>query len=322
MKHLYLQFFAEGGADGGADGATNSGLSGDFETDFARFVQKSSGAAAVPDRAKNNNANAAAAQQNANAEQAPDAGEQKDAAEQSKDFDKEFDNLINGDYKQAFQKRTQKIINERFKQGKQAEQVRNEYEDALSFVYDKYGVKKGDLTALKSAVESDASLVAEEAARRHLPKEQVLLEKKMAKVQQKEQAERLQQQQQQANTRQWNNWQNQAQELAKTYPGFDLRAEIVNNQDFAGLLDKGLSVRQAYESVHFNEICQAVAKSAVQDAREKTAREIAANGHRPAEGAVGVRPGISVGMNSVENMTGRDIDNILQRVQRGEKITF
>ncbi|MBE6812876.1 MAG: hypothetical protein E7523_08335 [Ruminococcaceae bacterium] len=321
MEKLFcLQFFAEGSAEGGAPAANNSGLTGDFKADFATHVLKNPAGTAAVSRRANQTEDPAPVQEKTEP-QAPAAGEQPKAEEQPKDFDKEFDELIKGDYKTAFQKKTQAIINERFKQNKQAETVQSEYEDMLSPLYDKYGVKKGDRTALKAAIEADDSYLAEEAARRHVTKEQVRVERQLAKVTQQQQADRLRQQQQEANTRKWNAWQSEAAEVAKTYPGFDLQSEILNNEQFAQMLDKGLSVKQAYESVHFDEIMQKLTQTAVQDAAARTARSIAANGNRAVEGALGAQPGVAT-KQSVQDLTGRQIEDILKRVGRGEKITF
>lgn len=322
MEKLFcLQFFAEGSAEGGAPAANNSGLTGDFKADFATHVlkQPSAGTAAVSRRA--NQTEAPAPVQETAEPQAPAAGEQNNAAEQQRDLDKEFEELIKGEYKQPYNKRSQRMINERFKQNKQAEAVQSEYEDMLSPLYDKYGVKKGDRAALKAAIEADDSYLAEEAARRHVTKEQVRVERQLAKVTQQQQAEELRQQQQEANTRQWNKWMQEAAEVSEKYPGFDLRGEIMNNQPFAEMLDKGLSVKQAYESVHFDEITQKLTQTAVQDAAARTARSIAANGNRAVEGALGVQPGVAT-KQSVQDLTGRQIEDILKRVGRGEKITF
>ena len=213
------------------------------------------------------------------------------------------------------------MINERFKQNKQAEAVQAEYEDMLSMVYDKYGVKKGDKDALRAAIEADDSYYAEEAAKRHVPKEQVKAERRLAKVNEQRKAEEETRRQAEANARKWNAWMQEAAEVAGTYPGFELRSEILNNKAFSDLLDKGLGVRQAYESVHFNEIMQKLTQTAVQDAAARTARDIAANGNRAAEGALGVQPGVA-SKTSVQDLTDSQIDAILKRVGRGEKITF
>lgn len=322
MEKLFcLQFFAEGGAEGGAPAANNSGLTGDFKADFATHVLKNSaGTAAVSRRA--NQTEAPAPVQETAEPQAPAAGEQPKAEEQSEeDLDREFEGLIKGKYKQPYNKRSQRMVNERFKQNKQAEAVQSEYEDMLAPVYDKYGVKKGDRAALKAAIEADDSFLAEEAARRHVTKEQVRVERQLAKVTQQQQADSLRQQQQEANTRQWNKWMQEAAEVSEKYPGFDLRGEIMNNEQFAALLDKGLSVKQAYESVHFDEIMQKLTQTAVQDAAARTARSIAANGNRAVEGALGAQPGVAT-KQSVQDLTGRQIEDILKRVGRGEKITF
>ena len=322
MEKLFcLQFFAEGGAEGGAPAANNSGLTGDFKADFATHVlkQPSAGTAAVSRRA--NQTEAPAPVQEKTEPQAPAAGEQNNAAEQQRDLDKEFEELIKGEYKQPYNKRSQRMINERFKQNKQAEAVEAEYEDMLGVIYDHYGVKKGDKQALRAAIDADDSYYAAEAARRHVTKEQVKAERSLAKVNEQRRNEEAARRQQQANAQKWNEWTQQAAEVAGVYPGFDLRNEILNNEQFAALLDKGLGVRQAYESVHFDEIMQKLTQTAVQDAAARTARSIAANGNRAVEGALGVQPGVAT-KQSVQDLTGRQIEDILKRVGRGEKITF
>lgn len=321
MEKLFcLQFFAEGGAEGGAPAANNSGLTGDFKADFATHVLKNPAGTAAVSRRANQTEDPAPVQETAEP-QAPAAGEQNKANEQQRDLDKEFEELIKGEYKQPYNKRSQRMINERFKQNKQAEAVEAEYEDMLGVIYDHYGVKKGDKQALRAAIDADDSYYAAEAARRHVTKEQVKAERSLAKVNEQRRNEEAARRQQQANAQKWNEWTQQAAEVAGVYPGFDLQSEILNNEQFAQMLDKGLSVKQAYESVHFDEIMQKLTQTAVQDAAARTARSIAANGNRAVEGALGAQPGVAT-KQSVQDLTGRQIEDIIKRVGRGEKITF
>lgn len=324
MDNIFdLQFFADGGGEGTAEGS-NSGLTGDFETDFANTFASAGVAAAS--RQKRATGQTSAAQQPAEQPQtepitSPDAGDETQTQTQTRDLDAEFEQMIKGDFKGAFQKRTQEIINQRFKNAKQADAVAAQYEDLLTFVYEKYGIAPGDTAALKAAIESDVSLVADEAARRHLPKEQVLAEKRVAKITAQQQQQQQQQTRKQADLQKWQDWSAQAAELSKTYPDFDLRSEILNNDRFGQLLDANLTVREAYETTHFAEIQQRVTQAAIQEAAARTAQSIAAQGKRPAEGSLGETPGVTV-RPSVDSLTGSQIENILMRVERGEKISF
>ncbi len=101
-------------------------------------------------------------------------------------------------------------------------------------------------------------------------------------------------------------------EFLKKNPEFDMRAEM-ENLDFKNyVLNVGLSVEDAYILTHKEEILGALAN--------KTAKRSAMS-DRIAENGAGKNSPASV-KKSPKDMSDKEIDAIIERVSRGEKISF
>ena len=116
------------------------------------------------------------------------------------------------------------------------------------------------------------------------------------------------------------NWMKQAEGMQEMYPGFDFRAEIAN-RDFQGLLRAGVSVQQAYELIHMEEIKQAAARSAAQTASAQMQANLKAKQSRPAENGTNSKTAVIV-KNDVSKLTRAERAEIARRAQYGENITF
>ena len=115
-------------------------------------------------------------------------------------------------------------------------------------------------------------------------------------------------------------WMNQAEEAKKVYPSFDLRAEM-QNPKFVDLLRSNIDVRTAYEVLHKDEIIPAAMQFTAQTVQSKIAKDIAAQGARPAEN--GMSSGSpAVVKSDVSQLSRADREEIRRRVARGEKIRF
>ena len=75
-------------------------------------------------------------------EETPDDGQ---VAEVQRDFDAEFEELIKGDFKDVFAKRTQSIIDKRFKTAKQTEARLEKLNPLLDGLAKRYGVNSDEI---------------------------------------------------------------------------------------------------------------------------------------------------------------------------------
>lgn len=332
-KDIYfdIQMFAESGAEGVAGEGTESasGLTGDFKADFARHVlgKNVPGKESAP--VSQNTADDKAS--SGTEEAATDAGEQGEntasGGEQSEgghnteeDTEKEFEELIKGKFKGAFQKRTQGIVNERFKKGKETEGKLKTAMDVLAPLFDRYGIEENNLEGLYEAVKGDTGIFSKRALEKGMETEEYrdtfYADREMA---QNAAAEELQRRQQAANE-QYQDWKRQETEIQKTYPGFNLE-EAFKNDEFRQMAMGGSSLMSAYRASHFDEITAGLVAAATKRAAKNAVDSMQGNVNRPAEGGMSSAAG-TVTKKDVNSLSGKDIESIIKAVGRGDKITF
>ena len=111
-----------------------------------------------------------------------------------------------------------------------------------------------------------------------------------------------------------------AEEAKKVYNSFDLKTEMGNGQ-FLKLLNSGIDVKTAYEVVHMGEIIPAAMQFAAKTVETNTAKAIASGANRPRENGMGSSSPALV-KSDVSQLSKADRQEIIRRVQRGEKIRF
>ena len=104
--------------------------------------------------------------------------------------------------------------------------------------------------------------------------------------------------------------------VQERYPQADLTAEI-GNRAFMSLLASGFEPMQAYEAAHYQELQQAAMQYGVQ----RTQAQVAANGQRPPENALGAPTGQTTKIDPGK-LTPQQRAELRARVARGERITF
>lgn len=299
---FFIQIFAEGGGgDGGTGGGEAAGAAG---AETAEVAPQQKGG-------KNQLANVQYGKQ-----AQPDAG----VATQVPDRNAEFEALIKGEYKDLYDQRVQDTIQKRLKG--QAETVNryNALTPVLQMLGQKYGVDANDAEALSKAIEEDSSFYEDEAMEKGLTVEQL---KEIRKMERENAA--LRAQMEQAETQKqadalYANWLAQAEQVKQVYPGFDLEAEM-QDENFRSLLRSNVPIKTAYEVIHKDEILPAAMQFTAQKVSEKITNSIKAGQNRPAEGAMGGRSSVVV-KSDVSQLTKADRDEIDRRVARGERIVF
>ena len=177
-----------------------------------------------------------------------------DAGRDAEDLDAEFDALIRGKYKDAYTKRTQNMINKRFRKEKTEQ-------------------REGEARSRANAalgVAAEYGKIIEEASA-----------------------------------------------LREVYPSFDLEGECADPR-FVKLVAAGIGVRGAYEALHHNEIMA----GAMQYAADRVLEAAGKGGtRRPVENGAAESSGRTPVLD-VSSLTGREIRDIIRRVEKGEKIKF
>ena len=310
-----LQLFAEGGAGGAA-----GGTSGDGGTAQGQGV---TGAAAMP-QTKGAKSNPLASVKYGIQEEAAPAAEVQKTTEAQPDLNAEFEKLIKGQYKEQYDARMQDTIRNRLK-GKDSQITElTERQDAVAPILEllakKYGVDAADIKALNKAIQDDDSYFEEEALERGMTVQQLKEIRKMERENADLKKQMKAQQTQENANKLYNAWMNQAEEAKKVYPTFDLRAEM-QNPKFVDLLRSNIDAKTAYEVVHKDEIIPAAMQFTAKTVESKIAKKIAAQGARPSENGMSSQ-GAAVVKSDVSKLTKKDIDEVMRRVARGEKISF
>ena len=299
--NLMLQLFAEGGDGGtGAEGTT-----GVTETAAVSQTRK----------ATNTLANVKYGKQE---EAAPPPEEPKQTA--TPDRNAEFEKLIKGEYKDLYDARMQNAIRGRLKATEDTVNRFNALTPTLELLAEKYGVDANDVEALNKAIEEDESFFQDEALEkgmtvqqlkefRKMQRENADLKRQMSDQQTKERAEML-----------YASWVDQGEKTKTVYPSFDLKAEMENPR-FVDLLRNNIDVRTAYEVLHKDEIIPAAMQFTAKTVEQKLTNKIIAGGQRPTENGMNSQ-GAAVVKSDVSQLSKADRQEIIRRVQRGERIRF
>ena len=149
-KFMYLQLFAEGSAGASATGSGSSGAEG-ADSGVAHPGEEASVETVVYGKPSGEVANP-----------------KGKAAESPETKEARFQELIKGEFKEEYAKRTQAIIDDRFKKYKGTEERLNSIDPILKTLADKYGADANDIEALKKAIDEDDSFFQKAAMDRGL----------------------------------------------------------------------------------------------------------------------------------------------------------
>lgn len=316
--YLNIQMFAEGGAEGSAEGTSQMGLTGDFTADFDRYVLGKESAPVSQEAEYSDDVGGTEAEDEEEAAAGDETAETDENAEENPDA--EFEELIKGKYKEAFHRRTQGIINGRFKTAKETERKLGLASDALAPLFDRYGLDEGDFEGLKSAVKGDAGIFAKKALEKGMESEEYRDAFNADRDRKQQEAQQDLTARQKAAKQKYQEWKTQETDIQKTYPGFNLEKAFAND-NFRRMAMKGESLLDAYRASHFEEIAAGLVAAATKRAAKKAVDSMQGNISRPAEGGMNSAGG-TVMKKDVGSLTGKDIDDIIKRVGRGEIVAF
>ena len=303
---LNLQLFAEGGAAAaGGEGGQGTGV-----TAPAAGVQSKG--------VKNPLADVKYGKQPEDKAPSPEVQQQTEPEAKPVDRNAEFEAMIKGDYKEAYDKRVQDTIQKRLKSTKETVDKYNSMAPMMELLGKKYGVDHTDVEALIKAVENDNSIFEEEAAKhgRSVDDEKAMYklqtENTQLKAQHNEQIQREQAEQRYAV------WEQQAQEAKKLYPNLDLNVESQNPQ-FRQLLFAGIDVGTAYMVLHRDDILAGAMQHTAKTVEQKLTNNIMAGGKRPSENGMSSQSA-AITKRDPSQFSRADRDEIRRRVARGERI--
>lgn len=250
------------------------------------------------------------------------------AQQQGPDRDAEFEQLIKGDYKDAYDARVQKAIDRRFKTAKAAEERAKAAEERLAKIQPlidraatKYNLAADNLDGILAASDEDESFYEQAAydANMSVPEFK-------AKLQQDREVEALrkfksEQVEKDRRAKQFDGWMQEANNLRTAkYPDFDFATEVQNPQFFQ-MISVGVPLEAAYQAIHFGDLVQAERSKVAQETKQAAVSSIRANGLRPVENGLNAQTAVRTSTD-LNNLSLKDINSLFERAGRGEKITF
>ena len=237
-----------------------------------------------------------------------------------------FEKMIKGEYKDQFNERTQKIINERFKQMKDLEaQLEDSKRMApvLEAIAKKYNVDAADTDALLEALAEDSDQVEKRAMENGFTVEQQKLWDRLQRENEAFRTADRERREAEAKQRQYDAWFAQGEEVKEMYPKFDLKKEVSDpdtGMRFVRRLNSGVDVQTCYEIIHKDEIITGAMQYTAAQVREQTVNDIKARGMRPAENGGSGSAAAVVRKSDPTKFTKKDREDISRRARGGEKI--
>lgn len=212
--------------------------------------------------------------------------------------EEEFANLINGRFKEQFTRKTQAIIDKRFKQTKELQEYKERVSPVVQSLMEKYGVEDGNEGNLLDFIKE------KEETSVNTPSENEVVSERGKNLRGK-----------------ISSWVKQSEDVKNTYPDFDLRKELRESKLFSQLLLGGVPLKAAYETVHKDEILSGAMAYTADKVREQVVKGIEAKGRRPIENGVSSESAVVTSVD-VNSLTSQDILKILKQVENGANISF
>lgn len=242
----------------------------------------------------------------------------QDAKEES------FDDLIKGRYKQDYQAKFDKALNKRMSKANAQIQefidFRNKLTPALEKFAAKYGIKDStDIDSIVSAIDNDNSIYEEIATERGVTVEQAKELMQAERIIRQDEIRQQQDAQKIAFQNQMNAWRQEAEELKEYYPNFNFELESKNDK-FREWLNRGMSVKDAYEHIHLPEFLSGAMGYAYNQCRQDIADTMRANANRPIENGTSQQQASNYSGMSFDKLNQNQIKELLNAASLGEKI--
>jgi hypothetical protein len=237
---------------------------------------------------------------------------------------KSFDELIKGDYKSDYQAKLEKTLNKRMSkvnaQIQEGQEFRNKIEPLLESFAAKYGISNpNDLDSIIRAIDNDNSLYEDIATERGVSVEQakqlIQAERIIKQNEMREQNEAKRQ----AFQNQYNGWVTEAAELKEFYPGFNFEQES-ENPEFRKWLNFGMSVKDAYEFIHRDELMSGAMNYAYNQSKQDIADTMKANARRPVENGTSQQQATNYQGLTFDKLSQKQLKQLMDAASKGEAI--
>ncbi len=215
-----------------------------------------------------------------------------------------FESLINGKYKEDFSKRTQEIIDKRFKKTKELESFYEKTSPIIEKLSSSLGLNADDYDGILSSFNEENG-------------EEYEAENDIAEDGTESDFEEIKENIHKIAL----GFIEESETLKEIYPDFDLKNELSENELFGKLIKNGVSVKDAFETVHKDELISGAMAYTANVVKEQVLRGMDVKSKRPLENGVNDSVG-SVTKINVNALTENEILKILKQVENGADIRF
>ena len=225
-----------------------------------------------------------------------------------------------------YNKQMQAVVRSRLKSEKSAEESLGKMAPAIEVLARKYGLdaKNVDYEALAQKINDDDAYYEEKALEMGTSVETAKKVDQRQRENERQQALQQRSLQEQKIQQHFVKLEQQAEQMKKVFPSFDLRTEL-QNPAFARMTSPnvGISVEDAYYAIHRNEIQTASMQAAVRRTTENISNAIQSGSRRPNEsGASSQAPSVTTFDYSKASKAQREAfkADLRARMARGEKV--
>lgn len=227
-----------------------------------------------------------------------------------------FFELVEGEYKDIYEREFQKAFNRRYRDARENEERMQKLNPLLNKLMVRYNIDGNNVDALAKAIDGDRAIWESAAEDVGMTDEQYA-EFLQAKVDSRRwsEAEEARLKEEEAE-KQMSAWNDAVKEAKKLYSDFDID-ELVEDERFCSMLRAGVPMHHAYEVLHLADIKNSVAKTTEKNVVEG----IRAKGMRPKENGISSNNGIATNTD-ISKLGLSDIKSAIEKARRGEVVRF
>lgn len=248
---------------------------------------------------------------------------QAEAADPAKEREARWSELKKGEMKDLYGRDVQEAIQKRLKNQHDAAAQLQSLTPMLNVLARQRGIPEGDMDALRKSIESDDSLIEDQAAEAGMTVEAYRMMQDIQRENERYKAQEAFNVEQQRLYQHYQKLAGQAEQLKAQFPDFDLQAEL-QNENFLRMTspEGGLSVEEAFWAIHHRELGPQAMAYGIQRAQQQMSMTLQANRQRPTEGALnGSKPAASLERDP-RRMTKAERAELIRRARMGEEIVL
>lgn len=228
--------------------------------------------------------------------------------------------------RKQYDEQVAKAIKSRFKDENALKSRISQYENTLGLLREAFpdAPQDADPAKMDEYLQGKSELWSQAAADAGMSVEAYKQMKELERTNQKLLGEQRAAQEEAQRTEMFQRWDAEAEQVKQVYPNFDQYAEANNpatGEQFVKLLGYGVPMKQAYETIHVNELLEQARAGAATEASQQTAQAIRQGQGRPLENGATRQSGTKA-TEDPSKFTHDDLVKIRQRARAGEVITF